>query len=177
MIRIISLSTLFTVCLLVTGCASKPVPVEGVVKLDGVAVEGATVTFVTSDGKMSAAGQTDASGHFTLSTSGQPGAFPGEYKVVVLRAPKVSGNETMTPDSQDYMKHMKKEAAEQGAGKGPPNPADMMKNKMMGKGTTGGATPKLKSELPEIYASASTTPLTAKVPVDNQPIQIDLKGK
>jgi hypothetical protein len=175
--RIIRRGAVLFPLLIIAGCGPKAVPVEGVVKFDGAPVEGATVTFVTSDGKQSASGQTDASGHFSLSTSTVPGAYPGDYKVVVVKNTQVAGNETMTADSPEYMKHMKKEAAEQGAMKGG-NAADMMKMKMMGKGggtTTGPVGPKQKSLLPAIYASVETTPLNAKVPPDSQPIQIDLK--
>jgi hypothetical protein len=175
--RVFRCNAVFVLALVVAGCGPKAVQVEGVVKLDGAPVEGATVTFVTADGKQSASGLTDASGHFSLSTANASGAFPGDYKVLVVKNPEVKGNETMTADSPEYMKHMKKMAAEQKTSK--ENMAgDMMKQMMMGKGKGAASTtpgPKQKSLLPAIYASVETTPLSIKVPPDSQPVQIDLK--
>src|SRR5215831_14904763 len=148
MTRLLGFMFLLALALISTGCGAKCVPVEGVVNFDGHPVEGATVTFITADGKQSASGLTDASGHFSLSTANQPGALPGEYKIVVVKSPAVAGNEKMTADSAEYMKHMKKEAAEQGVGKNPTTVGDMMKAKMAGgKGVppTAGGTPKPKS--------------------------------
>lgn len=174
--RIIRRGSVLFPLLVIAGCGPKPVPVEGVVKLDGAPVEGATVTFVTADGKLSASGLTDASGHFSLSTASGPGAFPGDYKVVVVKNPQVAGNETMTADSPEYMKHMKKEAAEQGTTKTVAGVGDMMKMKMAGKGGgMGPAGPKQKSLLPAIYASVENTPLNVKIPPPSQPVSIDLK--
>ena len=179
MLRLAYITPLIVSTLTIVGCSSKPVSVNGVVKMDGAPVEGATVTFITADGKLSASGQTAADGSFSLSTGGQSGAFPGDYKVVVVKAPKVTGGENMTPDSADYMKQMKKEHAEQVKGQGPVAGGDMMKMKMgkgvMPGGTVGGPAAPVKTELPAVYASPATTPLTAKVPPDSQPIQIDLK--
>ena len=176
MIRVLRLSPLVLWLIVAVGCGSKLSPVNGVVTLDGKPVAGATVTFVTSDGKMSATGYTDDSGSFSLSAGSQLGAYPGDYKVVVVKGRKVAGDEGMATDSTEYMKQMKSEAAESGKIK---NPADAMKQKMMGgKGpaSTPGA-PNVKSDLPTMYATATTTPLTVKVPPDNQPVQIELKSK
>jgi hypothetical protein len=177
MIRVLRAAPLLLLTLGTLGCGAKPVPVSGVVTLDGKAVEGATVSFVTADGKQSATGFTDGSGAFSLTTADQSGAFPGEYKIVVTRSPKTSVVADQTPGSADYMKHMKKESAEQT--KGGSTPGDAMKMKMIGgKGPAApGSTQGVKSDLPAAYASTATTPLTAKVPPDNQPIQIDLKSK
>jgi hypothetical protein len=178
MIRFVRITPPLVLILAVIGCSSKPVPVKGVVKLDGTPVEGATVTFITADGNLSASAQTEADGSFSLSTGGQPGAFPGEYKILVVKSPKVAGGENMTPDSAEYMKQMKKEHAEQVKKQGPANPGDMMKMKMMGKAVpSGGPASPVKTELPAIYASTASTPLTAKVPPENQPIEINLSKK
>lgn len=62
------------------------VPVSGIVTLDGVPVEGATVTFVSKVGSRMADGQTDAQGRFTLTTQDadpKPGALEGEHTVTV----------------------------------------------------------------------------------------------
>jgi len=86
----------FFVCLaalaFLVGC-SKPsadvgaTPVTGTVTLDGEPVEGASVAFAPqSAGGRAAAGLTDASGHFSLTTvqSGD-GAMPGTYLVTISK--------------------------------------------------------------------------------------------
>jgi hypothetical protein len=77
--------------LLVLGCSNryKPVPVSGVVTLEGKPVEGATVQFYSvgdeREGRQ-AFGSTDKDGKFRLSTMGNDdGALPGDYKVVIAR--------------------------------------------------------------------------------------------
>jgi hypothetical protein len=76
---------------LAAGCGGKytPVPVSGVVTLDGRPVEGATVYFYAvgddKDGRP-AFGTTDKDGVFRLSTMGhEDGALPRRYKVVVTK--------------------------------------------------------------------------------------------
>src|SRR5262245_38938119 len=73
------------------GCGGKytPVPVSGVVTLDGAPVEGATVLFYAvgdeKDGRP-AHGTTNKAGEFRLSTLGkEDGALPRRYKVVVTK--------------------------------------------------------------------------------------------
>src|SRR5687767_14557607 len=73
------------------GCGDRfsPVPVSGVVTLDGKPVEGATVYFYAvgdaADGRP-AHGTTDKDGAFRLSTLGdEDGALPRRYKVVVTK--------------------------------------------------------------------------------------------
>ena len=75
----------------------KTYPVSGTVKLNGNAVEGATVTFQLTEGKENAIGSTDKSGKYTLSTfKPNDGAVTGQYKVSITKydveAPKVSGS-------------------------------------------------------------------------------------
>jgi hypothetical protein len=73
------------------GCGGKhtPVPVSGVVTLDGQPVEGATVYFyMVGDEREGrpATGTTNKDGEFRLSTLGnEDGALPGRYKVVVTK--------------------------------------------------------------------------------------------
>ncbi len=60
--------------------------VTGKVTLDGNPVEGAAVSFVASGEGKSAAGITDASGTYQLSTfGGNDGAVPGQYKVKITK--------------------------------------------------------------------------------------------
>ena len=64
----------------------KTYPVTGTVKLNGAAVEGATVTFQLMDGKENAIGSTDKSGKFTLSMfRPNDGAVAGQYKVSISK--------------------------------------------------------------------------------------------
>ena len=74
------------------GCSSegsnrpKTYPVSGTVKLNGTAVEGATVTFQLTEGKENAIGFTDKSGKYSLSTfSPNDGAIAGQYKVSISK--------------------------------------------------------------------------------------------
>ena len=78
-----------------------PVPVTGVVKLNGSPVDGATVTFMTKDGAgRSASGQTDGEGNFTLGTfSGDDGAIPGEYTVTITKSDS-SSTDTIDLDGE-----------------------------------------------------------------------------
>jgi hypothetical protein len=69
------------------GCApaTDAVPAGGVVTLEGVPVEGATVGFLPRDANNKGAyGKTDAEGRFRLQTySANDGAVPGEYDVTI----------------------------------------------------------------------------------------------
>jgi hypothetical protein len=73
------------------GCGGKhtPVPVQGVVSLDGKPVVAATVHFLAEGGDgegRPAFGTTDSGGTFRLSTLGQnDGALPRTYRVVVFK--------------------------------------------------------------------------------------------
>lgn len=72
-----------------------PVPVTGVIKHNGQAVEGASVTFHTkaSGAARSASGVTNASGEFALSTFGtDDGAIPGEYAVTISKSDGEAGS-------------------------------------------------------------------------------------
>ncbi len=94
----------------------RTVDVTGVVTLDGQAVDGATVTFVpTDEGGRSAAGITDASGRFTLTTAGGgQGAVPGRYKVSIA---KTRGGPAATgATSQEEAMARIKEQMESGGG-------------------------------------------------------------
>lgn len=162
--RYATLTALSAFTIALAGCSGKSVTVNGVLKMDGNPVEGATITFVTEDGKQSFSGQSDASGNFTLSGPNGPGAAPGNYKVLVVKAPKIPGAENAQPGSPEYMKVAEKMAKANVHKPGmvaPPKPA--------GKD--------INSELPVVYGSPTTTPLTAKIPSDQNPIVIDIKSK
>jgi hypothetical protein len=156
----------------VTGCGPSLKPVTGVVKLDGNPVEGATVSFISDDGKNVFTGFTDSSGSFKLANSeNKAGVVPGNYKVTVVKRPSMGG-EAMMPGSPEYMKHMEKEGKEAskhqtkgGFMPGMPRPG------------AGGVMGGEKSELPSIYSSASTTTLTVTVPPPSQPVVLELKSK
>lgn len=89
----------------IVGCGSdstagrpKTYPVTGTVKLSDQPVAGATVTFQLTSGSGSAAGITDASGKYTLSSfGGGDGAPAGDYSVTIVKyegeaaAPAASG--------------------------------------------------------------------------------------
>jgi hypothetical protein len=150
------------------------------VTLDGQPVEGATVTFMTDDGKQSAAGSTDAAGKFSLSTNGKDGAPPGTYKVVVVKSKKMVEGESVAPDSDAYMKMMKKHANEQTKSAAPKvGGGSDIRAKMMAGMKTGvsGVSPPIQTELPQKYSSPTTTTISVKVPPDAQPVEIALKSK
>lgn len=123
-------------CILV-GCNSKPqtVQVEGIVKLDGKPLEGASVLFFPMGKNSQAArGTTDSAGVFHLSTFAQEdGAIPGEYKVLVTKTdasqPQFEGID------ENYQKWMK---GKKRAAKSP--------------------------IIHPVYANEATTPLTFRIP-------------
>jgi hypothetical protein len=151
--------------------------VNGVVTVDGKPVEGATVTFISEKGDQSFSGSTNANGEFSLASGQQLGAYPGNYKVLVVKSPTHPTDEALDPSSPDVMKQMKKET--ESIVKAATPTGNDPKSKMM-KGAGGsvplapGAT--IKSVLPHTYAKLDTTPLTAKVPSET-PITLELKSK
>lgn len=86
-----------SVVLAAVGCGggSGPVPVRGVVKLDGQPVANASVVFIPqAPGGREAYGSTDANGAFRLTTTKpDDGALPGKYKVVI-QPPGSAGGST-----------------------------------------------------------------------------------
>ena len=100
----------FFVCLaalaFLVGCADKgadvgTTAVTGTVTLDGQPVEGASVSFSpkSADGR-AAAGKTDASGHFALTTiAAGDGAMPGSYGVTVTKTSGGKPAMTGPPDA------------------------------------------------------------------------------
>jgi hypothetical protein len=129
------------VVLWASGCggADKPVPVEGIVLLDGKPVDGATVTFVPDGGRgRPASGITDSEGHFQLTTQDQDGAVPGNYRVVVRKTPGLARQPppVISGDPQSIKAHYK--------------------NRLSRKST--------KSLLPAHYGDESRTPFRLTVP-------------
>ena len=163
---------IFASIVLASGCGPSTTDVKGVVKLDGKPVKGATVTFVSDDGKRSYSGFTDGDGNFTLvSGNNKSGVASGTYKVTVVKGPEVPTS--LDPGSPDAMKAMQ-QGSKAGANadskrKGPGGI-------LMPPAPSGGGGGGIKSELPAIYATAKSTPISIKIPPDTQPISIDLKS-
>ena len=132
------------------GCGGKhtPVPVSGVVTLDGKTVEGATVYFYAAgDDKEGrpAYGTTDKDGVFRLSTMGnEDGALPRHYKVVVTKYVPTNPN-LKVPEFPDTVE-------------GRNQRADFMYNNFEAKGIQ-----PFKNVLPPRYSDSSTTPLECTV--------------
>lgn len=154
------------------GCGSSSVKFKGVVQVDGTPTAGVTVTFVSEDGNRTYAGLTDSSGTFTLTgPDGKPGVPAGTYKVTVVKVAQLEGGENLSAGSADYMKQMEKmgkEAGKSGTG-------NMMMPGMRRPG--GNKTSDNKSDLPTIYGSATTTPITVTVPPPTDPVVIEVKSK
>lgn len=145
------------------GGASRPstYPVTGTVTFQGTPVAGAMVSFSPADAgteARAAMGITDEQGNYSLTTfeSGD-GAMPGSYKVKVAKydqsaTPPVVSDRSAATDSAE------------GA---------MPANYVLETNTASAAPP--KSELPERYASPSTTPLTFSVEATQNTYNIDLQ--
>lgn len=149
MTRAILTSLALLAALAILGCGSegagraKTYPVSGTVTLGGQPVAGATVTFTLNDGTGSAAGITDASGKYTLSTyGGGDGARAGDYKVAIVKyeveATKASGGNLPSGEIDE-------KAYTDPTATGTEQPAGP------------------KNLLPEKYAKPETSGLTAKV--------------
>ena len=127
----------------VVGCGVRPIPVQGVLTVDGKPLAKASVMFVSddADGK-TASGITDESGVFRLTTfTLNDGAMRGAYKVVVTHSePVVVPAEIKDPDEQKAF------VASQS---------------------------RKSSIVPEVYSSQDKTPLKHRVPEDgNAKIEI-----
>ena len=77
-------------CVALSGCGGdaglNTAPVTGTVTLDGEPLEGAAVSFSPEGDGHAAAGVTDASGEFVLTTETKgDGAVPGTYQVMVTK--------------------------------------------------------------------------------------------
>lgn len=138
------------------GCDSGPsnpttYPVTGTVMYKGSPVEGATVVLVPDDpGGKGAAGNSDASGKFSLMTFVKDdGALPGTYKVRVSAYPSVSyptgdGSEDLSPEEEEEAYGGVEEA------------------------------PEARNKLPAKYEDANTSGLTHTVPESATELNLDL---
>jgi hypothetical protein len=140
-LRWVSLSLMGVICVVIAGCGEsggpRLYPATGKVTYNGTPVTGANLTFVHSDGQVSAA-STDGQGAFAMVTFGRPGAVPGQYQVAITKTGSIPG----APAD--------------------PKPEDMMK--MMNTQTR--SIEQAKNELPEKYAQPQTSGLTAVVTED-----------
>jgi hypothetical protein len=152
----ISIGKAFLVGLLVAGwgcggLASKLVPTEGIVTLDGVPFAGAMVTF-HPDGEQGhvATGLTATDGTFQLETyASADGVLPGNYKVTVTKTDAVAP----PPAGNDPAKH---------------------KEWMMKAMFNRPAKKAREASVPKEYADAAKTPLRVRVPYEG-PVKLELK--
>src|SRR5262245_14895026 len=148
--RLFRLAGFMLLVLTTAGCGGKykPVPVSGVVTLDGKPVEGATVFFyAVGDAREGrpAQGSTNKDGEFNLSTLGtNDGALRGEYKVVIHKYVPTLPNLKIP----DFPNTVDGKAARD----------DFMYKHFMAKGIQ-----PFKNSLPERYSDTNKTTLTCKV--------------
>ncbi|MDR2115259.1 MAG: carboxypeptidase-like regulatory domain-containing protein [Planctomycetaceae bacterium] len=85
MIRLFPTLLLFVVA--ITGCGSgiKYLPVTGTLTIDGVPMEGVTLSFVPISGGTTASATTNAQGEFSVTTSNHNGCISGEYNIIVFK--------------------------------------------------------------------------------------------
>lgn len=148
--RSVRLAGLLLLVCMASGCGGKykPVPVRGVVTLDGKPVEAATVYFYAvgdaKEGRL-AQGITDKHGEFYLSTMRErDGALPGEYKVVIHKYVPTRPN-LKIPDFPNTPE-------------GKQERDDFMYRNFEAKGVQ-----PFKNSLPAKYGNSESTPLTCKV--------------
>jgi hypothetical protein len=143
------------------GCDGRrsPVPVSGIVTVDGQPVEGATVTFhpVGDDREgRPATGQTDKTGTFRLTTGTEDGARPGAYKVVVIKN-VLAGPQRKIPDFPDTPE------------------GRSQRDRFVWKQFGDDQVP-YRNVLPDRYGDLKTTPLTCAIPGDG-PVHFPLTSK
>ncbi len=143
------------------GCQDphRPVPVAGVVTLDGVPVAGAMVSFLRDggDGKEGrmAYGNTDADGRFRLTTlRPDDGALPGTYRVLVTKSEPLPPPVPM-PDF--------------------PNTPEGRARRESFLDRAFGNRPRTRNLLPERYGRVETTPFQVTVPARGS-VTLELSG-
>lgn len=148
------------------GSAPKLYPVTGTVSFNDKPVEGASILFSPQGGRPSM-GTTDASGKYTITTLGKPGAPVGTYNVTVSKqggasapeaAPPVAQMPSAEPSPEEKQKLMEQQVKSQ---------QDMIK-RMQG-------TVEVTNELPIKYAIPGGSPLNATVTEDAAKNVFDFK--
>ncbi|MEZ6125876.1 MAG: carboxypeptidase-like regulatory domain-containing protein [Planctomycetaceae bacterium] len=134
------------------GCSGPDRPpiaaASGTVTLDGVPVEGATISFVPADGGRPGSGFTDAQGRYTITTfETNDGAKVGEHQVAVI---KISGDGAFMPGGAD----------------GSPQSDEMSLSEIPAPDSesSGKKAPKIDYLVPQKYGSAVTSGLRVTVP-------------
>lgn len=95
------------VLILLPGCSGGGLegvyPVHGKVTYKGEPVGGAMISFVGDNDARPATAVSKSDGTFELMTQGSPGAFPGTYKVVVVKteAGSAAADPGFSPEGQD----------------------------------------------------------------------------
>lgn len=89
-IALLPLTSLALFSFALTGCGGSDRPAvalaSGIVKLDGIPMAGATVTFIPKEGGRPGSGMTDAEGRYTIKTyEDAEGGIVGEHKVAVMK--------------------------------------------------------------------------------------------
>ena len=142
------------------GCGGKGVvPVEAKVLLDGQPLNEASVTFIRASGEKGRAafGITDSSGIVKLTTY-EPldGALPGNYTVVIIKAPENAHTYETVEDTDDV-------------------------TKMIERSSMSGYAPKQRQQrvrtvIPKIYSKVNSTPLTCQVTNGGEQFTFELKS-
>lgn len=125
---------------LALGCGRSGPPMAaatGTVTMAGKPVAGAIVMFVPASGQPGD-GFTDASGRYTISSRGRPGVAIGRCKVTIVKPTAESSSIDQGSSPEDLQRISEKPVRRE-----PPRP-----------------------DIPEAYARAETTPLTAEVTAD-----------
>jgi hypothetical protein len=148
------------------GCSTRPVPVEGLVSLDGRPLKNAAVTFIPEGNGRIATAITGNDGSFHLTTfAAGDGALPGDYKVTItFLPPPGSEKDVVKPptNDQEFLQMMQRDvrrgkyAAQQAA-----------KRERLNKGPNA---PK------EVYRDLSKTPLKCRVPTSGK-VTFALEGE
>jgi hypothetical protein len=140
------------------GCGIRPVPVEGLVTLDGRPLKDAAVTFTAEGNGRVATAITgnDGSFHLTTFTTGD-GALPGDYRVTIMVLPPPGPEKDVVKgptNEREFLQmglrqvRMSRYAAQQAA-----------RRERLNKGPNA---PK------EVYRDLSKTPLKCRVPTTGQ---------
>jgi len=99
----------------VGGCdmSVKPVATKGKVTFKGEALAGASVSFMPASEKgQIAAASTNNSGEFELTTTGKPGAIPGDYLVAISKTESIAPASTPGAKLEDMAKAYASKAKE-----------------------------------------------------------------